>query len=261
MGDIESWELLEPMLYLGRRIRPSTAGMGKHRGGSGFESVRMVHGARNQEIFNCGNGYVFFGGGLFGGYPAASHYRYHVAKTDLADRIAAGEPYPVSVRDPEHNELTPFVNGEELKDRNVKNVPETRDEYDLYISVLAGGHGLGDVLDRAVEDVVKDLDEDLLLPRFADSAYGVVASQGADGKWTVDMEATEKRRRAIREQRLQRSVSVSEWFEEQKGRVARMEFSETTRKMYRESLELSERWGTSFREFWGLAEDWQVPSA
>jgi N-methylhydantoinase B/acetone carboxylase alpha subunit len=261
MGDLEAWELLEPLLYLGRRMRPSTAGMGKHRGGSGFESVRMVHGATNQQLFNCGNGYVFYGGGLFGGYPAATHYRHHVAKTDMADRIAKGLPYPVSVRDPENSELAPLVDGQELIDRNVKNLPVTRDEHDLYISVIAGGHGLGDVLDRTVEDVVTDLDDDLLLPRFADAAYGVVAAQGPDGKWSADLDATARRRQEIRKQRLQRSIPVSEWVEQQKGRVARMEFSDTTRKMYRESLDLSTGWGASFRKFWGLAEDWQVPGA
>ncbi len=55
-------------------------------------------------------------------------------------------------------------------------------------------------------------------------------------------------------------MPVSEWVEQQQGRVARMEFSETTRKMYRESLELSTGWGASFRKFWGLAKDWQVPA-
>ena len=36
MGDVEAWELLEPMLYLGRRLRPNTGGPGKYRGGLGF---------------------------------------------------------------------------------------------------------------------------------------------------------------------------------------------------------------------------------
>ncbi|MCX7169572.1 MAG: hydantoinase B/oxoprolinase family protein, partial [Proteobacteria bacterium] len=43
MGDVEAWELLEPPLYLGRRLRPSSPGMGKYRGGAGFDSLRMIY--------------------------------------------------------------------------------------------------------------------------------------------------------------------------------------------------------------------------
>lgn len=31
MGDVEAWELIEPLLYLGRSIRPNTGGPGKFR--------------------------------------------------------------------------------------------------------------------------------------------------------------------------------------------------------------------------------------
>ena len=39
MGDIEMWELVKPMIYLGRRIKPNTGGIGRHRGGSSFETL------------------------------------------------------------------------------------------------------------------------------------------------------------------------------------------------------------------------------
>ena len=42
MGDIEMWELVKPMIYLGRRIKPYTGGLGRHRGGSSFESLLLV---------------------------------------------------------------------------------------------------------------------------------------------------------------------------------------------------------------------------
>ncbi len=259
MGDLEAWELIEPLLYLGRRIRPSTPGMGKHRGGSGFESVRMVHGTKRQELFNIGYGKVFYGGGLFGGYPASTTPRHMVMNTDLEERISKRQPYPVSVRDIENSEMEGLVNGDELLDRNAKNVPVTTGEYDIYVSVLSAGHGVGDVLDRRVEDVIEDLNEDLLLERFALSAYGVVASRGEDGKWTADLAATEARREEIRKQRLERSVPVSEWLEQQRPRVARMDFSKQTRKMFRESLGLSTWWAEAFRDFWKLPGDWTFP--
>ncbi len=259
MGDVEAWELLEPMLYLGRRMRPSSAGMGKQRGGSGFEAVRLLYGTEEQELYSIGNSNVFFGGGLFGGYPAPSLHRHNIRNTDMAERIAAKTPYPVSDRDPENSEMTKLVVGDEMRDRNSMSKPIGLEEYDLYHSVLSGGHGLGDVLDRRVDDVVKDLDDDLLLPRFAYSAYGVVAERNDDGKWVADAEATEARRAEIRKERLARAVPVSEWIEQQKSRVTTMDFITPIRKMYRESLELGDAWTASFKSFWELAEGWEFP--
>ena len=59
MGDVEAWELTEPLLYFGRRIRPNTGGPGKQRGGSGWECVRMLYGTERQILFHCNSGHVF----------------------------------------------------------------------------------------------------------------------------------------------------------------------------------------------------------
>ena len=79
MGDMEIWELAEPLLYLGRSIKPNTAGYGKYRGGSGYETLRMVYGAKDWTMFFMGNGYMSSDCGLMGGYPAASGYRFEGA--------------------------------------------------------------------------------------------------------------------------------------------------------------------------------------
>ena len=42
MGDIEIWEMAEPLLYLGRNVKANSGGYGKYRGGCGFETLRMV---------------------------------------------------------------------------------------------------------------------------------------------------------------------------------------------------------------------------
>ena len=59
MGDPEVWELLEPFIYLGRRIKPCTAGPGKYRGGSGYESLRMCWKTPYYELQNISGGKVF----------------------------------------------------------------------------------------------------------------------------------------------------------------------------------------------------------
>ena len=43
-GDVEMWELICPMIYLSRRIKANSGGVGRPRGGSSFESLQMIHG-------------------------------------------------------------------------------------------------------------------------------------------------------------------------------------------------------------------------
>ncbi|MBV8272524.1 MAG: hydantoinase B/oxoprolinase family protein [Cupriavidus sp.] len=258
MGDVEAWELIEPLMYLGRRLRPSTAGMGKYRGGSGWESVRMLHGTQRQELYNLINSRVFCSGGLFGGYPASNPYRHNVKRTDLKERFAKQLPYPVADGNPEESGIQANVSGEHLRDHLMNRLSDTYEEYDLYLSVLLGGHGLGDVIERDPTKVADDLNEGLLLPRFALSAYGVVATQGDDGKWRVDGDATHVRREAIRKNRLARSVPVTEWIAQQRPRVEKCDFIEPVRRMHRESCELSKKWRSEYVEFWGLQQDWNA---
>ncbi len=258
MGDVEAWELLAPMLYLGRRLSPSTAGMGKYRGGSGWESVMMLYNAPHQLMFNGSNGFTFHGNGMFGGYPAATPYRHSVKNTDMRKRIAEKLPYPVSDADPENSEFDTLVAGEEIKDQFLWHLPDMHKEYDLFVSHLGGGHGVGDVLERAPASVVRDLNDGLLLERFASSGYGVVAHRGADGRYQLDIHATEELRRELRARRLARSVPVEEWLKQQKSRVTRAEYIEPVRKMYRESMELSANWANKYRGFWNLPADWSI---
>lgn len=258
MGDVEAWELLEPPLYLGRRLRPSSPGMGKYRGGAGFESIRLIYNTPRQEMFNGVNSHVFHGNGLFGGYPASTPYRHSVKNTDMKQRIAEGLPYPVSDRDPEHSELEANVQGDHLKDKYCYHLPDMHKEYDIYVSHINGGHGVGDVLERDPAMVVQDLNDDLLLERFANAAYGVIAHKGDDGKWHLDAHATAKRRAEIRETRLDRSVPVEEWLKQQKPRVMKGEYFEPVRNMYMSSMELSKPWADKYRKFWGLPADWSL---
>jgi acetone carboxylase alpha subunit len=46
-GDVEIWEMAEPLLYLGRNVKANSGGYGQYRGGCGFESLRMVWNAQD----------------------------------------------------------------------------------------------------------------------------------------------------------------------------------------------------------------------
>src|ERR671915_393393 len=105
MGDMEMWELIEPFLYLSQRVKPSTAGPGRHRGGSGYEALRLAWKTPFYEMQNIANGRMFIQAGLWGGYPAATGYRHNVKGADLLERAARGEPYPFHEPDPADSAL------------------------------------------------------------------------------------------------------------------------------------------------------------
>lgn len=258
MGDVEAWEQIEPLLYLGRRIWPNSAGMGKYRGGSGFETIRMVSGVTHQYLRNWGAGKVFFGGTLFGGYPAPTTFSHMSLGTGLKERFAKGLPYPVENADPENNSFDKLTSGTSYRAPEMLRRSRRLEEYDLYWGGIIGGNGLGDVLEREPQAVVDDISGGHLLERFAEPVFGVVCKR--DGERLVcDMAATEKNRSKKRTDRLAKSTSVDDWKASQRQRLLDGKMSETIKRMYAESLVLSDDWAREFRRFWDLPADW-VPT-
>lgn len=259
MGDIESWENMEPLLYLGRRVKPNTAGNGKYRGGPGMESLRMVWKTDNQYIYNTSDGFTVNGGGLFGGYPSSSGYRHNMFNTNMQELIQNKMPYPVKDGGvPEKSEIEEAVKAEKVEfDQKALTFIREYGEYDLYLSIQHGGPGLGDPLERELLSVEKDLNQDILTPDLAKTVYGVVINQVDDGKWKVDLEASKKLRQEIRQQRSKRGIPVKEWMKRERDRIKKQEMIEPVRDMYKSSMELSEVWAKKFRDFWQLPDDFQ----
>jgi acetone carboxylase gamma subunit len=110
-------------------------------------------------------------------------------------------------------------------------------EGDLYLSVMNGAPGLGEPLLRPVEQVERDVTEGHLLPRFAESIYGV------------------SDRDAYRRQRLERGRPVREWWAIERERVLAGNIIDAVKVGYAESMKLSERFAAEFRGFWDLPED------
>jgi N-methylhydantoinase B/oxoprolinase/acetone carboxylase alpha subunit len=254
MGDVEDWERMEPLLYLGRRVTPNSCGFGRRRGGMGFESLRMVW-TDTYTLQFIGDGAMFSQAGLFGGYPGAGGYRHSVHDTDLPERFAQRRPHPVGGGDPDDSDLVRLVEGRQVLDQRATTLPETFRRHDLYLSIIRGGPGLGDPLEREVADVQRDLDDGNVLTRFAESVYGAVVAE-QDGAQTVDAAATEDRRRELREARGRKAVPVADWIaREREQRVLPRQMIEPVREMYRSSMALSETWAQEYRRFWSLDDD------
>jgi acetone carboxylase gamma subunit len=236
MGDIEMWELVKPMLYLGRRIKPNTGGWGRHRGGSSFETVLLVHGTADFEIENIGAGGMFTSPGIFGGYPAPSAYVHNVLGSDVYERAAAGDAYPVADVSGEDPQLNAFA-GEHMLKQDPYTMMVAVKSGDLYLSSGRGGGGLGDPLLRADAAIDGDIEGGHLQPRYADKAYG-----RAD-------------RDAVLARRLERAIPAREWWAAQRERIVAQDLIGPVKVMFSESMRLEPGWAAEFRGFWDLPED------
>jgi N-methylhydantoinase B len=256
MGDMEMWELITPILYLSRRRKANSGGPGRHRGGSSHEALFLHHKTPFWTVQNMGCNRTFTSPGLFGGYPGALAYIHNIRGADLVERANRGEAYPVADGSYDDPALMQ-IGGEHEYKQDSFTTDEQIASGDLYLVVLRGGSGLGDPLRRKPEAVAADIAGNHLLPRFADSVYGVALS----GEGAVDADATERRREEIRRTRLDRAVPAPEWWASQRQRILAGDLSEPIRGMLAESMKLSARWAAEYRGFWDLDEDFEFDGA
>lgn len=261
MGDMEIWEMGEPLPFLNRYVKPNTAGYGRHRGGSGFDSLRTVWNAKRWNLFGTADGYMFSDSGMFGGYPSATGYTLQAHDTDLKERFENQEPIPEGDRDPESGHFESNIEGDVVRRDRGLNTAEEFDEYDLYLNNINGGPGYGEPLERRPEEVAEDVNGDYLLPRYAEKVYGVVletetTDDGTD-RYVVDEEATTECRAEIRKERKEKAQPVDDWLDEQRERIEADDAIDVVKKTYKSSMEMSDAFADHFRSFWDLPDDWE----
>ncbi|WP_265949056.1 hydantoinase B/oxoprolinase family protein [Dechloromonas sp. A34] len=261
MGDIEIWEMAEPLLYLGRNVKSNSGGYGKYRGGCGFETLRMVWNAQDWTMFFMGNGYMNSDWGMMGGYPSATGYRFEAHNTGLKERIAIGDSLPLGGDlDPgapdyeRHLDATAVVK----RDKQCMTTEDCYDNHDLYLNYLRGGPGFGDPIDREISAIENDLNQKFLLPEFAQKVYGAVFTQDAKGVFAIDATKTQARRAAMRKERLARALPTREWMKEERERIINKHAAVQVQHMFATSFGLSEKFTKEFKDFWNLPADWQL---
>jgi len=261
MGDMEIWELAEPLLYLGRNVKTNSGGYGKYRGGCGFETLRMVWKAEDWTMYFMGNGYMNSDWGLMGGYPSATGYRFEAHKTDLKARIAEGLSLPLGAdRNPDDRVYEQHLGADAVvkRDHQAMTTEDIFANHDLYLNYLRGGPGFGDPLDREPAAVEADLNDRLVLPDYAETVYGAVFRQGDDGRYAIDAEATAQRRAEMRKARIARAKPTRAWMKEERARILAKDAATPVKHMFASSFGLSETFLTRFRAFWDLPEDWTL---
>ena len=264
MGDIEIWEMAEPLLYLGRNVKTNSGGYGKYRGGCGFETLRMTWKATDWTMFFMGNGYMNSDWGFMGGYPSATGYRFEAHDTGLKERIAQGLPLPLGAdRVPCDLEYENNISDQARvkRDQQAMTTESLFENYDLYLNYVRGGPGFGDALDREAKSVETDLNNRALLPEFAEKVYGAVISQDAKGMWHVDAEKTQARRAEVRKERIARSKPTREWMKGEREKILKKDASPQVRHMFATSFALSKKFLDDFKAFWTLPKSWELPES
>ncbi|MFX1350584.1 MAG: acetone carboxylase subunit alpha, partial [Promethearchaeota archaeon] len=114
-------------------------------------------------------------------------------------------------------------------------------------------------LERKIEFIKKDLEDEIYAKDIVFKVYGVVAEYNVqNGEWLVDENATKTRRKQLRNERRENSVTFEEFWERERQKITENKLSKPVKLMFSESLELSDEWGQEFRKFWKLPNDFKM---
>jgi N-methylhydantoinase B len=185
MPDIEIQEIVDPKLFLYRKMNPVSSGAGTTRGGSGIEEAVILRGSAQIAGIMLSSVERVPPSGFGGGYPASGSSYVVLKNSGALETIEAGG-YP---------ELDPV--GGETERPPSKTGGLVLNEGDVIILRGGGGGGLGDPLFRDPALVAEDVRCGYVTTEMAGALYGVVEQDGV-----VDDGATTARRSAIREQRI-----------------------------------------------------------
>ena len=162
---VEILETQMPIRYRGKNLSEGYAGAGRFRGGYGAR--RVIEYLEESEINAVGERHKFGGWGLYGGQPA--------------------RPNAILLKRREDDEFRPLTEHGAKSASKFSNI--TVFPGDQVALVQSGGGGYGSPLDRDLDLVLADLEDELISIEQCREQYGVVASM--DGyDVVIDHEAT-----------------------------------------------------------------------
>jgi len=260
MGNAEVWELVLPLLWMGRKFIPDACGWGKYRSGPSIMATYMVYKTDLLSLDTNPEGHcerIGCNTGMFGGYPALSGFAKVSVNANTMELIqqqqslAHGEGYP-GAGDIEEN-----IRGDLIIPRMnsyVKAIAKHGDVIQCYMGMGAGG--TGDPVKRNSALAKWDLDNGLLtIDRCRricciDARYGEMAEE-----WAIDEKKTAELRQKTRKKRLAKGIPAKEWWQKRRQDIIDGNLPPLLKEMYNDSLAKGERWPGEFRAFWQLPED------
>jgi N-methylhydantoinase B len=194
ISNVETIEMIYPLLYLWRREIRDSGGPGEHRGGLGLESALMPWGTDQIVQVNLGVGQEPRPClGLAGGYPSI-HAPVGLIRGSSVEALFGGGRVPRTLE-----EL-----GGQKEPGPPKGVSFLGPQDVLYAVVGSGGGGFGDPLRRDPAAVLADIREGSIAEQAAPDVYGVALTGDGD---SVDGNATDELRNELRARRLASAVA------------------------------------------------------
>jgi N-methylhydantoinase B len=185
LANVETYEFRYPLLYLYRRQQCDTGGAGKFRGGVAISKAFTPHDVAQipghvSHTTGCEEPESV---GIGGGYPASTNQFVLLRDSNVAAHFARGH-VPSELDELEGRlEIAPAL------------VSTYLNASDVFRTVVSGGGGYGDPLERDPRLVLHDVLHGLVSTQSATAQYGVILAP--DGQ-AVDAAATESRREALR---------------------------------------------------------------
>jgi len=262
-GNIESWENRLPFSYLARRIRKDGGGLGKYRGGSGMDSILLIHPGSNCETGSLSHGKYFVPSqGIMGGYPGPSAAVLMAKNTNIKDLIDQRKPLPHSLGSPENPEMAKYLSGDLELNHRINFPAYPTPPHTVIENLQMGGSGLGDPLERDPDLIQTDLVKVVVSQQAAEQICGVVM----EGDWSnprslkCNREETEKLRARMRAERKQKGIPAREYIKINRDKILKGDMPKYPKEMINRLLEFSPAWATWFRNEWELPEDFrEVP--
>ncbi len=255
MGNIEIWELDMPMVYLGRSILPNSGGAGKYRGGNAFMSTWVINKSPEVRIVTSEHSSrVFDNAGMCGGYPAPTCQMHRVVRNSNISQRADDRKPLVHSTGLDQNELTMNLEG----DHQIIEGPHITAPMkagDIFTHSYNGGGGYGDPLERDPILVLDDIIQGQSSRIHGENIHGVrFKGSIEDATLEIDLPGTMAARKQLKDERLQKAIPVSDWFENERGKVIEGSFAPEVLKMYRAAMNLSDNFSDEFRTFWQLSD-------
>jgi len=192
VANVETTELLYPLLFLWHAEQTDSAGPGRFRGGAGLTDALIPWGTDELIDVNLGVGAdPRSSRGLSGGYPGGNCPAWVVRGADVTNRLFA-DGRLASCQDDLTGEID-FV-----RPKGIATVGSA----DVLVGVMSGGGGgYGDPIDRDPGAVLRDVTARYVSRAAAHDVYGVVLDEGGA---SVLEEQTRRRRAEIRTDRITR---------------------------------------------------------
>ncbi len=258
LADVEQFEPIWPLRWLGRGVQVDGGGFGKHRGGAPICSLYVIEAPTKFVESGCemSGDRVFCSSGIMGGYPAPARYRHTLINTSFREAVEQRLPLPHGEgAEPANPDFARLLKGELRRTSGASaSVPFHR--YDILFQATGGAGGWGDPLERDPSWVLPDVAMGLATPKSVRNVYDVALTQ-SNGTWLIDERETALLRKEMLEQRKARAVPTADYLESERKKIVEGKLAPIVKEMYNDCFNRYAKFLAEFKEFWGLSkEEW-----